>query len=174
MTLVDEARGRELVAEAREGLRGALDELRRLARGIHPAALSQGGLAAALPALCASTPLPVDLEVDRGVRARRLPPVVESAAYFFVAEALSNAVKHSGAARVCVRVSTGSSGLEVRVEDDGTGAARLVPSGGLAGLADRVQALGGVVELHTDPCPLHGDRRGTSVRALMPIEEDHS
>ena len=132
------------MAEARLRVAETMSELRSLARGIHPTALSQGGLGVALPRLEAVDER-VRVEVDPALAAGlRLHPTVEAAAYFAVAELVANAVKHSGAGRIRVAVSTTTApdpGLRLLVEDDGAGAA--VGEGGLLSVRDRVASLGG-------------------------------
>jgi signal transduction histidine kinase len=130
---------RELVEQARDEAKHALAELRDLARGMRPALLAERGLSEATRALAARTQLPTTVTVEpRG----RLAPAVESAAYFVVAEALTNAVKHSGATRLSVRVHREDDRLAVEVSDNGRGGAD--PSGnGLTGLRKRVEALDG-------------------------------
>ncbi len=132
------------MAEARLRVAETMSELRSLARGIHPTALSQGGLGVALPRL-EEVDERVRVEVDPALAAGlRLHPTVEAAAYFAVAELVANAVKHSGAGRIRVAVSTAAApdpGLRLLVEDDGAGAA--VGEGGLLGVRDRVASLGG-------------------------------
>ena len=131
----------QLVTEARIGIGEALQELRDLARGIHPPVLADRGLGAALATLADRSALPVTVSV---ALEERLPPAVESAAYFVVAEALANAAKHSGASRIAVRVGRRGDLLEVEIEDDGRGGAD--PSGGgLTGLRRRVEALDGTL-----------------------------
>ncbi len=157
----DTDRMRAAVDHARAGLTAALAEVRGLARGIHPAALSQGGLASGLRALAAGSD-DVLLELDAGVAGgRRFPAAVESTAYFVVAELVANAVRHAGG-RARVRVVAGPDTLSVTVEDDGAGGATVRPGGGLAGLEDRVRALGGVLAVDS---PAGG---GTTVHALLP------
>jgi signal transduction histidine kinase len=136
----DPARARELVAEAHEEAKAALAELRDLARGIHPAVLTDRGLDAALTALVARCPTPVALSVEVP---GRLPAPVESAAYFVVSEALVNVAKHARAAHASVVLSTQGSNLLIEVRDDGHGGAVATPGSGLTGMADRVAALGG-------------------------------
>jgi signal transduction histidine kinase len=138
-------------------LAAATAELRELARGIHPAVLTEGGLEPALAGLAGRVPLPVEIA---GPPAERLPPAVEAAAYFAVAEALTNVVRHARATRVEVSVRRRGDRLVVRVRDDGRGGAR--PGGGLRGLADRAAALGGAFSLES---PAGG---GTTVRAELP------
>jgi signal transduction histidine kinase len=137
----DPEQARELLAEARGEAKTALQELRDLARGIHPPILTDRGLEAAVMALAARSPLSVTVEAELP---ERLPPAIEAAAYFVVAEALANATKHSGAARVLVRLRHGGGLLDVEVTDDGAGGAN--PLGdGLVGLRRRVEALDGTL-----------------------------
>jgi signal transduction histidine kinase len=145
----------EITAEAT----GALDELRELARGIHPAILAEGGLPLALKALARRCTIPVELDVRAD---RRLPEPVEIAAYYLVAEALTNAAKHANASTVHVEVETGDV-LRVRVRDDGRGGARVSDGSGLVGLGDRVEALGGRLWVHSAP------DAGTTVHAELPL-----
>lgn len=149
------------VDEARDQLSTALSELRRLAHGIHPGALSQGGLVAALEPLVRVDPR-VRLELDEDLRdGARLDPDVEAAAYYVAAEGLANAVKHSGAATITVEALQVPDGLRLAVCDDGIGGA--APSGrGLRGLRDRVTALGGAVDVSS---PAGG---GTRVSVWLP------
>lgn len=129
-----------LVAKAHDEAGQALSELQELIQGIHPRILTDRGLPAALASLADRTPVPVTVAADFAVR---LPAAVEACAYFVVSEALTNVVKHSGAfsARVSARVARRM--LLVSVHDDGAGGAVLRPGGGLAGLSDRVTAVGG-------------------------------
>ncbi|HKA68074.1 MAG TPA: sensor histidine kinase [Actinomycetes bacterium] len=129
---------RQLLVEAKLGAREALEELRDLARGIHPPVLADRGLGAAVSALAARSPI----EVSVSVVGERPPAAVESAAYFVTAEALANATKHATAQHVEIRIARGSDKLSVEVTDDGSGGAD--PSGaGLTGLRRRVEALDG-------------------------------
>jgi signal transduction histidine kinase len=148
-----------LLDRAQEELQTSLEELRELARGIHPAVLSDRGLEPALHAVVSRVPVPVTLEVDDD----RLPPAVETAAYFVVSEALANVAKYAqaGEARVAVRRSNGR--VVVEVSDDGVGGADTTAGSGLRGLADRVAALDGTLSLHSPP----GD--GTRLRAEIPL-----
>jgi signal transduction histidine kinase len=148
-----------LLDEAQKELARATEELRELARGIHPAVLSDRGLEAAVDALAARAPFPV--EVDARVNGR-LPDPVEAAAYFVVAEALTNAAKHAGADRTEVGIRQDDGRLRVEVRDDGGGGADAEGSG-LRGLADRVTALDGNLEISSP----RGE--GTTVRATIPI-----
>jgi signal transduction histidine kinase len=131
---------RAKLAWAREELGLALEELRELARGIHPAILSDRGLAAALAALVARTPVTVQvLKLPK----TRLPKPVEVAAYYLVAEALTNVAKHARATGATVRVTRTNERARIEVRDDGVGGAAVGQGSGLRGLADRVEALGG-------------------------------
>jgi GAF domain-containing protein len=142
------------------GLTDALDELREIARGIHPAILAKGGLGPALHALARRSPTPVHLDV----RAEgRLPEPVEVSAYYVVAEALTNAAKHAHASGVSVDVEVAGDVLRVAVRDDGTGGADFTRGTGLAGLKDRVEALGGRILLDSPR------GAGTSLRVELPL-----
>ncbi|WP_421741027.1 sensor histidine kinase [Cellulomonas sp.] len=152
---------RAVVGDARGQLAAALDELRSLARGIHPAALSQGGLAGGLASLAVGIP-GLDVSLDDGVATAHLPSAVESTAYYVIAESVTNAVKHGGDCSVAVDVGLSGSGLLVAVTDDGPGGATMSPGGGLAGLRDRVRALGGSLEVHSA-------MDGTRVQAVLPV-----
>ncbi|HTY97207.1 MAG TPA: sensor histidine kinase, partial [Solirubrobacteraceae bacterium] len=143
----DPERAGELLAEARVGAEQALRELRDLARGIHPPVLSDRGLEAAIGALVSSTPLPVSVSVSLP---GRLPPVVESAAYFVVAESLANAGKYAHAGRVTIDVRQVGDRLELDVSDDGRGGAD-PHGGGLTGLRRRVEALDGRLTVSSPP-----------------------
>ncbi|MBP2471391.1 signal transduction histidine kinase [Crossiella equi] len=147
LVTTDPEAARELLAEARQANTQALSELRDLVRGIHPPVLADRGLAGAVQALVLANPLPTDVEIDLP---GRLPAPVESAAYFAVAEALTNVVKHSGAAKAWVCVSHADGALHVLVGDDGQGGAN--PSGGtgLRGIERRLSAFDGTV-LVTSP-----------------------
>jgi signal transduction histidine kinase len=136
---------RQLMDQARTELRRALKDLRDLARGIHPAVLEQVGLAAAVEAVSESLPLPVEVYIT----SQRLPPTVEATVYFVICEALVNATKHANATRAWVTAERHDATLSVMVEDDGTGGATPSPGGGLAGLSDRVIALGGRLTIHS-------------------------
>jgi len=156
----DPEQARELLAEARGEAKTALTELRDLARGIHPPILSDRGLEAAVTALAARSPLAVTIEADLP---ERLPPAVEAAAYFVVAEALANATKHSRALRVLVRLHAADRRLVVEVADDGVGGAD-AEGAGLLGLRRRVEALDG--ELHV----VSPRSSGTTLHAEVPCE----
>jgi signal transduction histidine kinase len=122
----------------------ALDDLREVSRGIHPAILSAGGLGPALKALARRSVVPVELEVD--VRTR-LPEPVEVAAYYVVSEALTNTAKHAQASVAHVEARAQDGGLHISVRDDGIGGADVRRGSGLIGLTDRVEALGGMISL---------------------------
>jgi signal transduction histidine kinase len=147
------------VDEAIAELLAAVDELRRLARGIHPAILTEEGLAPAVAGLARRAPIPV--EVDIKVQGR-LPSVVEATAYFIVAEALTNVTRHAAAhsARICIARSNGH--LDVEVRDDGAGGADGSVGSGLTGMADRLDALSGSLLVES---PLGG---GTRLTAVIP------
>jgi signal transduction histidine kinase len=149
----------ELLAEADQELRAALDELRELAQGIHPAVLTERGLAAALRSLADRASVPVTIAEVPG---ERLPAATEAAAYFLVSEALANVAKHAHANRVRVSVAHSGGQLLVEVDDDGVGGADPSRGSGMRGLADRVHALDG--HLRVDSRPGHGTR----VRAAIP------
>jgi signal transduction histidine kinase len=144
---------------AREELRQALAELRELARGIHPAVLTDRGLDAALESLVDRAPVPVELEE---LPVERLPAAVEAAAYFVVAESLTNIAKYAQAHEAHVRVTRADGAAVVEVRDDGIGGADASGGTGLRGLADRLAALDGDLEVHSPP------GGGTVVRATIP------
>jgi len=139
-----------------------LDELRELARGIHPSVLANGGLHPALTALARRSAVPVDLHLRID---GRLPEQVEVAAYYLVSEALTNTAKHAHATKVRVEVDTGEGDtvLRVLVRDDGRGGADLSGGTGLVGLKDRVEALSGRLSVTTAP------GAGTTLRAELPL-----
>jgi signal transduction histidine kinase len=155
----DPEQSRELIAEAMTELDAATSELRELARGIHPAVLSDRGLAAALNALAGRLPVAVDVVQTPD---DRLPPGVEIASYYVVAEALTNVAKyaHASSARVSVCQTNGS--VMVEVSDDGVGGADPLQGSGLSGLVDRVAALDGRLQVVSPP------GGGTTIRAEIP------
>jgi len=153
------AQARPLVRETRESLMAALAELRELTQGIHPTILTERGLPTALDELCRRAALPAHLQLDLD---RRLPDQVETAAYFVVSEALTNAAKHSHASEVRVNATYAGDVLTVEVADDGIGGAAIGHGTGLRGLADRVEALGGTLTVSS---PLG---RGTMLHAEFP------
>lgn len=136
----DDPQARELVGRAHDEAKQAIVELRELVRGIHPAVLTDRGLDPAVSALAARCSVPVSVQSDL---ARRLPAVTEAAAYFVVAEALTNVAKHSGAASASVRLVDRGDTVLVEVHDDGVGGAMVREGSGLQGLHDRVRAVEG-------------------------------
>jgi signal transduction histidine kinase len=151
--------GALLDAAARD-LQAALQSLRELARGIHPAVLSDHGLGAALEALAQRFPFPVEIAA---VPEERLPEPVEATAYFVVAEAITNVARYAGASHVIVTLELDEDALAVAVSDDGVGGADPGAGTGLRGLSDRVAVLEGRLEVDS---PVGG---GTTVRAFIPI-----
>jgi signal transduction histidine kinase len=135
---------RALLSSAREEAAAALTELRDLVRGVHPAILADRGLDAALSAVIARSPVPVDLDVNI---ARRPPAPIESAAYFVVTETLMNVIKHSRATRVHIDIARVGDTLAISVSDNGAGGADPTKGTGLKGLQDRVTALGGWMQI---------------------------
>ncbi len=157
----DPAAAAELLDEASEELSRATAELRELARGIHPAVLTEGGLEPALQTLVARSPTKARaLEVP----SERLPSQVEATAYFVVAEALTNVARHAETAETSVAVARNGAGLVVEVRDDGPGGADASSGSGLRGLADRVAAVEGVLRVESP------DGGGTLIRAEIPCE----
>jgi signal transduction histidine kinase/PAS domain-containing protein len=132
------------LSQVADGLAGVLEELRQMSRGIHPAILASGGLAAALKTLARQSAVPVELVVRAETRA---PAAVEVAAYYVVSEALTNTAKHAHASLVRVAVAVGDGVLDISISDDGSGGADPANGSGLIGLADRVDALGGTIEI---------------------------
>lgn len=149
---------REQARVCRRELAEAVAELDDLARGVHPAILADGGLAPAMEMVAARTGAPVRLDIP----ARRFPRDVESTLYFALCEALTNAVKHAGAASIELSVRPGPDEIVAEVRDDGAGGAAPSPRGGLAGLTDRVRALRGDVAVHSPP------GEGTRVTITLP------
>jgi signal transduction histidine kinase len=149
------------LSDVADGLGGVLQELREIARGIHPAILAEGGLGPALKTLARRCPVPVELEVHAE---RRLPERVEVATYFVVSEALTNAAKHAHAAVIHVDVEAVERAVRVDVRDDGDGGADRRRGSGLVGLADRVEALGGTITVRS---PVGA---GTSVQVELPLD----
>jgi signal transduction histidine kinase len=150
----------ELVRSAREEASAAIGELRDLARGIAPPVLADRGLEAAVEAVGRRSPMEVTVNV---VLPRRPPPVVETAAYFVVTEALTNAAKHSGGAPARVTIVESDGGLVVEVRDEGRGGAKASGTG-ISGLRHRVEALDGTLAV-TSP-----EGEGTTIRAELPCE----
>ena len=145
------------------GLNNALDELRELARGIHPPILAEGGLKPALKMLARRSAVPVDLDVRMDSRP---PEPVEVGAYYVVSEALTNVVKHSEATTVTVEVEADDEVLRIHVHDDGVGGAEFSRGTGLVGLRDRAEALGGRIALESRP------GHGTSLSVELPLAPD--
>jgi signal transduction histidine kinase len=148
-----------------EGLASVFDELRQISQGIHPAILSEGGLGPALKALCRRSAVPVELDL---AAARRLPEPVEVAAYYVVSEALTNAAKHAHASVVHVALDTHDAILQMAIRDDGVGGADLSHGSGLVGLSDRIEALGGTLQV-TSPAG-----NGTTLRIEVPLGDRSS
>ena len=157
----DPAAARSVLARAREHLDDGLGELRDLARGIHPAVLTERGLEAAVVALVQRAPVPVDLEIE--VR-ERLDAGIAAAAYFVVSEALTNVAKYAEAETVSVDVRSAGGSLLLTIADDGIGGAELGRGSGLRGLVDRVQAVGGTLDVRSPP------GRGTRLSIQLPTQ----
>jgi PAS domain S-box-containing protein len=151
---------RGMLERAGDELALALEELRELARGLHPAVLSDHGLRAAIESLAERTPIPVEIDVALD---ERLPEPIEAAAYYVVAEALTNIAKYAGECAASVRVERVDGRARVVVTDDGIGGADESGGSGLRGLADRVEALGGRFEVTS------AAGAGTRVRAELPV-----
>jgi signal transduction histidine kinase len=150
----------ELLKQAREEAQAAVKELRELARGIHPAVLSDHGLGPALEALASRAPIPVEVT---GAPDAELPHDAEVCAYFVTAEALTNVAKYAHATHASVELSLEDDRLRVQVCDDGIGGADLNAGTGLRGLRDRVDALDGELEIESPPgC-------GTTITAEIPL-----
>ena len=158
-TADDAVVGARLDAAATE-LNDAIRELRELARGIHPAILEEEGLGAAVGGLARRAGLPVEVHAALD---GRLPPLVESTAYFTIAEALTNAQRHAGATQAEIHLAHIDGHLDLRVTDDGAGGADPSRGTGLRGLADRVSALGGEFEVYGSATG------GTTVHASIPV-----
>jgi len=156
----DPASAALLIAQAREDAQLAVKELREIARGIHPALLSDRGLCPALEALAARAPVPVEVT---GGPIDDLGEAVEAAAYFVTAEALTNVAKYAQANAAFVHVSIEDECLHVQIRDDGVGGAEPCPGGGLDGLRDRVDALEGRFEVDSPP------GGGTTVSVRIPL-----
>jgi signal transduction histidine kinase len=154
----DGVEGRRLLEEARTETEGALVELRALARGIHPAILTNAGLGPAVRSLANRSQVPVHLDVQTD---RRFPPSVEATAYFVIAEALTNAAKHARGSKATVLIAASDNCLTIDVSDDGVGGADLAGSG-LRGLTDRVAAAGGSIVVESPP------RNGTHLHLEIP------
>jgi signal transduction histidine kinase len=162
---LDAARGstqeaQALIDAATSELGMAISEVRQLARGLHPTILTERGLRAAIEALAERTPLPVEIDAD----AARYPSTVEATAYFVVAEALTNVARYAGATHAAVRIQADGERLRVEVRDDGAGGADADRGSGLRGLADRVAAIGGTLDVASPP------GAGTVLRASLPLD----
>jgi signal transduction histidine kinase len=144
----DPAGAKALLTEARAGAGAALTELRGLVRGIHPPVLADRGLAAAVQALTLGSAVPVELDLRLE---RRLAAAVESAAYFATAEALTNAIRHSGAGQVRVRVVDAGNAVRITVRDDGCGGADPSRGTGLLGIQRRLSAFDGGLSVSSPP-----------------------
>jgi signal transduction histidine kinase len=152
---------REQLAEIVEGLTGVSTDLQEISRGIHPAILSRGGLGPALKTLARRSTIPVELGLDVD---QRLPESVEVAAYYLVAESLTNAAKHAQASEVTVSVDTDGPNVRLSIRDDGIGGADSGRGSGLTGLTDRVEALGGHLQISSPT------GSGTSLLATIPFQ----
>jgi signal transduction histidine kinase len=151
---------REQLEELRIGLVSAVDNLREIAHGIHPSILADGGLRPALARLARRSPIPIELSV-RGLD--RVPDPLEICVYYVVSEALTNALKHAQATKVSIDLELGDSAIKLVVRDDGVGGADTRTGTGLVGLIDRLQALGGAIEVHS-PAQL-----GTRLTVRIPV-----
>src|SRR4051794_16827617 len=156
----DSAAAEAMLTRIGEELKLALEDLRELARGLHPAVLTDRGLEPALHSLASRAPFPVEIA---GAPSLRLDGGVEAAVYYVVSESLANAAKHADASTARIEISTTSDEVSVEISDDGRGGASMDGGSGLRGLADRVEALGGRLDLRT---PSAG---GTVVRATLPL-----
>jgi signal transduction histidine kinase len=149
------------LARTERGLCGVLEELQEMSRGIHPAILSKGGLEPALRVLARRSALPVELDLRAE---RRLPSQIEVAAYYVVSEALANAAKHAHASVVRVELDTCDAILQLAIRDNGIGGAQPAQGSGVVGLSDRIEALGGTLQLTSPP------GNGTTLLIHIPIE----
>jgi signal transduction histidine kinase len=147
------------------GLTETLTDLQELSRGIHPAILSQGGLVPALRTLARRSTIPVDLDLDIEPDLR-LPAPIEIGAYFVASEALANATKHARASRIEVSLAPCDGSLRLSIRDDGVGGADAARGSGLLGLTDRVEALGGTIDIESAPA------EGTSLVVTLPLDAE--
>jgi signal transduction histidine kinase len=154
----------QLLTDLQAEVRGILANLRELAQGVHPSVLADGGLAPAIEDRCSRSPIPVKLRIAPGVH-RRFEEDVEGAAYFVVAEGLTNLLRYSGAKSASVTLGLDRGSLTVGVSDDGAGfePGRLPRGGGLQGLSDRLQAIGGSLDVKSVP------GQGTNLHATLPM-----
>jgi signal transduction histidine kinase len=146
-----------------ERLTSALDQVREIAHGIHPAILSEGGLEPALRVLARRSGVPVDLELRAG---QRLPQPIEVAAYYVVSEALTNVAKYAQASVVTVELEARDAILQLAIHDDGVGGADATQGSGLVGLSDRIEAVGGTLTVSSQP------GYGTHIRAEIPLSTE--
>jgi len=157
---LDPGRAREALATAQKELEVGIREIRELVRGLQPAALAADGLGAAVRKLVERASIPVELvELPN----ERLPEPVERALFYFVSESIANATKHARASEIVVRVASEHDVVRAEVRDDGVGGAALRPSGGIAGLGERLGALGGTLEIESVP------GGGTRLVAIVPL-----
>jgi two-component sensor histidine kinase len=156
----DREKAERLLEEAREHVAATQQELRELARGLHPTALAEHGLRTSLSSLGVNSPVPLRIVA---LPERRLPDALEATIYFLVSEALTNAVKYAGAPEVRVSVELRGRELVVEVADEGRGGADVEAGTGLRGLRDRILTLGGTLEVDSPP------GAGTTLRAIVPI-----
>jgi signal transduction histidine kinase len=159
----EDEKATELLATVESELRQATAELRELARGLHPAILTRHGLEAAIEALVVRAPFRAGLSIEPGARP---PEAIEAAAYYVVAESLTNAARHAEATEVSVEISRDDGWLVISVGDDGRGGASREDGSGLIGLRDRVAALGGEFAIDS---PLG---QGTRIEARLPVGEE--
>jgi signal transduction histidine kinase len=152
----------EGLSRVSEGLASVSDQVREISHGIHPAILSEGGLQPALRALSRRSPLPVELDLHAE---RRLPERVEVAAYFAVSEALANAATHARASFVSIELHADDASLQLVIRDDGIGGADHGNGSGLVGLSDRIEVLGGTLQVTSPP------GEGTTLRIAIPLED---
>jgi signal transduction histidine kinase len=157
----DPKAARELLSTAQDDLAEGLEELRELARGLHPVLLTERGLGAALDALLARTPVAVEIAE---LPERRLEAPVEAAAYYVVAEAITNVAKYAQASHATVSITRSNGRATVTVSDDGVGGADPAAGSGLRGLAARVEALNGRLDVDSPP------ERGTRIKAEIPSQ----
>jgi signal transduction histidine kinase len=151
-----------LIDAATAELRAAISEVRLLARGLRPPILDEAGLAAAVESLAERTPLPIDVDIPE----RRFSPAVEAAAYYVIAEALTNVTKYAGASHAVVGATADDATMSVSVADDGRGGADPELGSGLQGLRDRVAAIGGTLVVSSPP------GGGTVVTAVIPLARE--
>jgi PAS domain S-box-containing protein len=152
---------REAIGRIAGELNEVVDDLREISRGIHPAILSDGGLGPAMRALARRSAIPVELQA---IVDERLPEPIEVAAYFVASESLANAAKHAEASRIELSLATRDGSLLLSIRDDGVGGADATRGSGLVGLTDRVEALGGTIDIESAP------GGGTSVVVTLPLD----